>query len=321
MVNIPIAGPLAASEAEVSGLAWYGEQLILLPQYPQRMGGNLFALSKGDILALLDGELDGPLLPRPIPLSGPDLSELVPGYDGLEALAFNGNQVFFTLEADRGEITGGYLMDGYIKPDLSGLVLDGTILAELPQQVPVHNHSDETLLVAGDSVITIFELNGADLNPAPMGRRFQVSLSAAGSLGFPHIPYRITDATAVDSAGRFWVINYFWPGERKIHAGARDPFWRRFGQGPSHAAGEAVERLIELRLDADAIRLTDTPPIQLQLRSDGESRNWEGLVRLDDRGFLIISDEYPLPVTLLGFVPYPPVAPDTVAAGSGSSGP
>ncbi len=320
MVNIPIAGPLADSEAEVSGLAWYGEQLILLPQYPRKMGGNLFALSKGDILALLDGELDGPLLPRPIPFSGPELAKLVPGYDGLEALAFNGNQVFFTIEADRGEVTGGYLVDGYFKPDLSGLVLDGTILAELPQQVPVHNHSDETLLVAGDSVITIFELNGADLNPAPLARRFQVSLSAAGSLEFPQIPYRITDATAVDSSGRFWVINYFWPGEREIHAGVRDPFWPRFGQGSSHAAGAAVERLIELRLDGDVIRLTGTPPIQLQLRADGESRNWEGLVRLDDRGFLIVSDEYPRPVTLLGFVPYPPVA-DTVAAGPGAAGP
>jgi hypothetical protein len=41
----------------------------------------------------------------------------------------------------------------------------------------------------------------------------------------------------------------------------------------------------------------------LQL-SDEAARNWEGVVRLEDRGFLLVTDTFPR--TLLGFVPFKP---------------
>ncbi|PSQ75955.1 MAG: hypothetical protein BRD37_07870, partial [Bacteroidetes bacterium QH_8_67_23] len=34
---LPLAGPLSSADAEVSGLAWHGSDLILLPQHPFRM--------------------------------------------------------------------------------------------------------------------------------------------------------------------------------------------------------------------------------------------------------------------------------------------
>jgi hypothetical protein len=46
----------------------------------------------------------------------------------------------------------------------------------------------------------------------------------------------------------------------------------------------------------------DGPPIQMELTSD-DARNWEGLVRLDERGFLIMTDKFP--ETILGFVTMP----------------
>jgi hypothetical protein len=280
----------------------------------------LYAISKGDLLAVLDGEIDGPLLPQPVPLAGPRPESLVPGYEGLEAIGFRGQQVFITIEAVEDGVTGGYLIDGHIRADLSQLEIDGSILTPLPPPRAVVNHSDETLLIAGDSVFTFFELNGADIVGAPVARRFQLSLTVAGAIPFPHIPYRVTDATAVDDAGEFWVINYFWPGEWEIHAGVRDPFPPRYGYGATHTNGQAVERLIKLRHEPSAITLADEPPIQLQLRSDGEARNWEGIVRLDDRGFLLITDKHP--TTLLGFVPYPPeMAIDSTATGQAAPSP
>jgi hypothetical protein len=76
----------------------------------------------------------------------------------------------------------------------------------------------------------------------------------------------------------------------------------RYGTGPTHAQKPQVERLIELQVKDAGIVLTDRPPIQLQLSSD-VPRNWEGLVRLDDRGFLLATDKFP--GTLLGFVALP----------------
>jgi len=49
--------------------------------------------------------------------------------------------------------------------------------------------------------------------------------------------------------------------------------------------------------------LTDSAPIQLTLLSDGTARNWEGVAKLDDRGFLLATDKFP--DTILAFVQQP----------------
>ena len=74
VIPIPLTGPLADHKAEVSGLAWYGEYLIFLPQYPNFSSGYegdgfFYALPKADIIALLDGKSDTPLEPITIPLN------------------------------------------------------------------------------------------------------------------------------------------------------------------------------------------------------------------------------------------------------------
>ncbi len=65
-----------------------------------------------------------------------------------------------------------------------------------------------------------------------------------------------------------------------------------------------MERLLELRLtEDDRIVRTETPPINLKPTPGQDCCNWEALVRLDDRGFLLMTDKYP--GTLLAFVPNP----------------
>ena len=61
-----------------------------------------------------------------------------------------------------------------------------------------------------------------------------------------------------------------------------------------------VARLLEFELTETGIELADRPPIQLELHPL-ELRNWEGIVRLEDRGFLLVTDKFP--ETILGFVP------------------
>ena len=114
----------------------------------------------------------------------------------------------------------------------------------------------------------------------------------------------LTDATALDSEGRFWVLNYYFPPERAKLNPAPDPELARFGDPASFDPDRCVERLIELRLiDGERIVRTATPPLNLELLPNGECRNWEAVVRLDDRGFLLMTDKYP--GTLLAFVPFP----------------
>lgn len=310
---IPISGPLATRDAEISAMAWYRDRLILVPQYPRKFGSALYALPKADIIAFLDGALTGPLEPAPIPLDAGNVSDAIYRYQGFEAVAFVGDQIFLTIESGGARETMSYLVGGRIAPDLSGIVLDASNVAQILPQAAMGNTGDETMVAAGDRLYTIYEGNGVNINTLPVAHVYGTDLSAQGVVRFPNIEYRITDATALDEAGKFWAINYFYPGDAdKYKPLLPEPLREKYGAGTSHEKLMTVERLVEFQLGEDGITMTDRPPIQLFLIGgdlvllgkavgDQVSRNWEGIVRLDDRGFLLATDKFP--ETLLGFVP------------------
>lgn len=307
---ISLEGPLSKPQAELSGLTWYGDYLLLLPQYPERFVqanapdsyGALFTLSKSEVLAYLDGKNSAALTPRPIPLFAPDLKQKVSGFEGFESVTVSGNRIFLTIETHQSSGSMlAVLISGTIAPNLTEIRLDTTRLANIPAQAPISNFSDEAITLSGDRLITFYEGNGASVTPKPVGRLFDLELSPQTALAIPNLEYRITDATPVDASGQFWVINYFYPGDTKI-APTSDPLFERYGKPPSHSQSKAVERLVQLQWSEKDIRLVERFPIYLYLLSDGTARNWEGLAQLDTRGFLLVTDSYPS--TLLGFVPF-----------------
>ncbi|MCZ2128412.1 MAG: hypothetical protein LC099_11650 [Anaerolineales bacterium] len=302
-LSLQLSGASAYPDAELSGLAWHGDTLILLPQYPERFGagdGALFALPKAQILAALDATPQTPLEPFLVHLSAPNLKNSIANFQGYEAIAFNGDQVFVTIEAGWGTDMHGYLVGGRISPDQSEIALDTSNVREIPLAFPSDNHSDEALLVVGDSILTFFEINGADLNRAPAAHVFDFDLNPKGTLPFPNIEYRITDA-ALDADNTFWAINYFFPGDANL-AVKNDSLAEKYGRGKTHAQHSQVERLVEMTYSPDGIALTDSAPIQLTLDGD-TARNLEGLEVLDDKGFLLVTDKFP--TTLFLFVPKP----------------
>ncbi len=305
ILDIPLTGDIAQRNAELSGLAWYGDWLILLPQFPdfarQRGDGRLFALARSDILAYLNGEITEPLQPIAVPLSSTPSRRYIDGYEGFEAIAFDGERAYLAIEASPGNKMIGYLVAGTIAPDLSRLLLDLDQLAPLPSATALSNKSEETLLVASNSVLAIHEANGVRVNPTPVAQRFDRTLRPLGALPFPAVEYRITDATEIDDDGRFWVINYFFPGDLALRT-PTDPIADTYGQGPTHAARSGVARLLEMQYTAEGITLVEQPPIQLEL-GPLSLHNWEGIVRLEDRGFLLVTDKFPS--TILGFIAYP----------------
>ncbi|OJT20956.1 hypothetical protein BO221_29120 [Archangium sp. Cb G35] len=302
---LPLGGALGSENAELSGLAWYGEHLVMLPQYPGwRRDGSpcLYTVAKADVLARLENPASGPLEPRCIPFDSGDLENRIPGFEGYEAIGFVGDQAYLSVETRRG--TGqGFLVTGRIAPDLSVLKLEASPMASLALPAGVSNAGFETLVVGGERLLALYEANGARVNQAPAAESFDRALSPSGKLTFPAIEYRVTDATSMDPEGRFWVMNYSFPGTSRAYDPAPDPLMARYGTGPTHARKPQVERLIELQVRPTGIVLTERPPLQLRL-SDEAPRNWEGLVRLEDRGFLLVTDKFP--GTLLGFVPSPP---------------
>lgn len=294
---IPMSGGAETAEAEFSGLAWWRDTLVLLPQYPERFDNNVFALAREEIEGFLDGSSAGPLEVRRVPLVAPILETHT--YDGFEAIAFDGDRVYVSIETQRGD-TGivGRLLSGRVEGDLDRIVIDAEPSATLEAQNGLDNTGYEAIVLAGAQILAIYETNGA-VNADPRALVFDRDLRPRGAMPMMSLQYRVTDASDVDEEGRFWVANYHWPGA-PWEIGQCE-LTDRYGQGESHNRCATVERLVELEVHGDRIVPTDRAPVQLELVDDTHSRNWEGLVRLGDRGFLMVTDEYP--ETILGFVP------------------
>jgi hypothetical protein len=294
------------SWAEISGLAWCEDQLVILPQFPGRFANHIFIIPKAGILAYLDGEDTRPITPRAVTFAGSAEAEAVPGFDGYEAIGFHGRRAYLTIETKGSEASHTYLATGTMDSSFTRLTLETSSMVAVNHQVNMFNVSDEALIVVDGMVATIHEVNGANMNPNPVVHLFDLQLHPRGSMAFPIIEYRVTDATAPDPANRFWIVNYLYTRDLEELKPGQDYWSTRFGTGATHAARPAVERLLELQYTPHSIERTATPPIMLRLATGNICRNWEGLVRLDERGFLMMTDEYP--ETILAFVANPACA-------------
>lgn len=295
------------SLAEFSGLAWYGDWLLLLPQFPERYAppgampgeGRIFALPRADVLKALDSPDAMPLTPRAVPFFAGDVPPLVHGFEGFEAIAFVKDTAFVTVESRLSERTMlAHLVRGHVSGNLDTLRIDPATLTPLTLPAAIDNMSFEALLTNQRDLLAIFEINGGAHINRPRAIRLTNGLERNEAIPFPRLEYRVTDATTPDKNGRFWVINYFWPGERDRIAPDRDRL-----ASPGQDDGRGVERLVAMQWTRRGVRLTRQPPLWLQPDAEGRLRNWEGIARLEGRGFLLITDEFPR--TLLGFVPFP----------------
>jgi len=301
--TIALPAELDYAWAEFSGLSWSGDQLILLPQFPARFNNQLFALPQQEIVDYLMGRRGEPPTAQPIFFDDQAVQAQVFGSEGYEAIGIVGNQVYLTIESQAQDGMMGYLVQGVLEADRSRLVLDGSLITPITPQSSLPNLSDEALIVTADEIITFYEANGLLVNPAPVAHRFdRATLAPLGELPLPHIEYRVTDATEVDAAGRFWLFNYFYPGDNSLR-----PILRRLGGAlPTDQQAPPVERLVEFQLTTTGIVRTATPAVPLQLLPDNVARNWEGVVRLQTpelNGFLIVTDSFP--ETILAYVGLP----------------
>ncbi len=321
---IELAGPAAERDAEISSLAWYGDTLLLMTENPfiyreRDNVGMFFALDKEDILDYLAAENPEPLTPRPVPLYGRDIVDAVGGYavafDGFESAAFVtglgyfvDDMIYLTIEADTvnpdDPTMRGYVVSGRVRTDsrgnLRGIDLNMDRFIEIPRQTDFNNMSYESMFVADGKLVVIYEANGVNVNAEPVAYTVDLQTGELATVPFPNVEYRITDVTMPDENGVFWAINYFFVGEDFL-ANDEDPIFATYGMGASQAEFDGFERLVSFQFTGDAIELVDAAPIQLLMTEESRGRNWEGIARLDDMGFLVVTDKWPQ--TILGFVP------------------
>ena len=296
--EINLSGLITDRDQEISGMDWHQDKLFLLPE---NLGGFLFMIPKIEILNSIKSNEKVPITPKQTRFKTPDYKSLINGFDGFEAIAFNGNEIFISIEAEHNGKMNSYIIWGNINPSTLDVSIDKNHLKWVDTPIQLDNISYESLLIYRDDVLMLYEANGANLQQDAQQAIFTPSNESIAYLNFTNIEYRITDATKIDASNKFWCINYFWPGDKKLLKPGRDRILGRVREGRSHSNSDAVERLIEFEIKNDKITTSDKEPVQLVLDQEA-SRNWESIVRLDDKGLLIATDKYPK--MILGFVPF-----------------
>jgi len=296
--EIKLSGLITDKKQEISGMDWYGNRLFLLPE---NLGGFLFSISKGEVLNAIKSGETLPITPKKTRFKTPDYSSLIKGFDGFEAIAFSGSKIYVTIEAEHDGEMVSYLVWGKIDSKSLEVVINEKDIQTIKTPIQLNNISFESLLINDEDIIMIYEANGSNLRKNPTQTVFFHRNKNISQINFPNIEYRITDATRMDNNGRFWAINYFWPGDKKLLNPGRDDILNRVKQGRSHFKLDQIERLVEFQVNQGKISISDTKPIQLFLESDA-SRNWEAVARLDDKGLLIATDKHPR--MILGYVQF-----------------
>ena len=304
--EINLEGEMSEREAEISGLAWYGDYLILLPQFPFQYGdgvsGSLFYLEKQRILDYLEGDSSKPLTPSKIKLYADGLEYFNRPGSGYEALAFNKDTVYAALESYDDEDTEGYIVMGEINFSENKIVLNQETLSKIESKNLLPNLAEEAITFFEGKVYALHETNGVNVNESPTVSVFSSDLKKQNLEAFPNVEYRITDATDVSQDSTFWVINYLWKGDVEQLKPSSDTYFEDFGIGTTHKKALAVERLLKLKITGTGIILADSEPVYIELDLSKGSRNWEGIVKLDNLGFIVATDMFP--VTILAFIPF-----------------
>lgn len=302
---LTLGPPLNTPAAQISGLAWCQDKLLLLPQKPEFASSEttanyaLYMLSKAAIKAALKDQ-HAVLQATPVVFDDHEFRQGLNEFDGYEAIVCQDHQLWLAVETkvDDSFFTTT-IVDGQIdlSADPPAIKLANKALTVIQSQSGIWNFSEETLILDKKNLIAIHESNNTI--DKPYATSVDTETGAQSKLDMASVAYRITDATALDK-NKFWVLNYLWK-DLEVLKHLPDPLAAQYAPGSSHRNSGNLERLVELRLSASGIELSDTPPIYLELR-EPEGRNWEGIVRLDDLGLLLVTDEHPQ--TYFGFVPF-----------------
>ena len=284
--EILLSGDITNPGNEISGMDWHQGLLFMIPE---NLNNFIYAIPKIEIDNYFLSTKPIPIIPKKIKFKGPNYKNLIDGFDGFEAIAFYKENVFFSIEAKSSNYMKGFIAWGRSDPLTQEIFIPKDNLIEIKTPIQIDNMSYESIIVNENNLILLYEANGVNLQKSPEHKIFSMINFSTSKINSINIEYRITDATKINSKGKFWCINYLWPGD-EMKLKPDEKFY--LNEIKKNKNFKQIERLIELELKDGKILLSGNEPINFELENN-MSRNWEGLVRYREDSFLIVTDKYP----------------------------
>ena len=282
--------------AEYSSLCWYGENLILLPQYPSYFRSKIdkdviFMITENHLSNAIKNKGKKVVEIKKIEVVNNRTYKILPGYEGFEAICYDGDYFYLTVEYNSTS-NKAVLVKARLSDDNSQMKIlnEDHIILDLPTNVS--NASYESIFVYDNHIYVIYEANGRTVNKNRIAKKISKDFQTVEDISFESIEYRITDVTSFDETGRGWATNYFWPGDANSYLPYEDFIPNKFADENNVELG--VERIVPLIItDNKIIYDKSREPIYIKKEKRDESYNWEGIVKYRNNSFLLVTDKFP----------------------------
>jgi hypothetical protein len=294
-INLKLDELSSNRRAEYSGMCKYNDKVILLPQYPsffRNIVGTdiIFMLTNQQLNEAIKKKGKTELKAKQIKVVNNLSYKLLPGYEGFEAICYDGQYFYIAVEFNSTTNQSGLLKAQLRNNDTELHILnEQSIVLDLPANV--FNASYESIFLHNDSLYLIYEANGARINKKQIVKKVSKDFSSIEDITIEPIEFRITDVTDFDENGKGWAINYFWPGDLEKYNPEDDSIDNLYDYCNNIEQG--IERIIPLKIEDDAISIDFMrEPIYIKRKVLDYSSNWEGIVKTE-AGFLIVTDKFP----------------------------
>ena len=188
-IEILLTGEATERSLEMSGLAWYNDYLILMPQYVNESKPRFYYLKKSTINDWLNGNKEKPLNPSKIDIIMPDYFNSIKGYQGFEAICFIGNKAYLIIETKNNNLMKSFIVKGSMDIKNKTLIIDPEKKVEILLPVNIKNMGYESILKYKYRLMVLFEANGINVNSDPKASFYNSSLKQKGHISFPNIEY------------------------------------------------------------------------------------------------------------------------------------
>ena len=147
LIEIPLSGEAKERSLEMSGLAWYKDNLILMPQYVKKDAPSFYYLNKKNIIKWIEGgHQKNPLEPDKIKLELPNFENIIQGFQGFEAIAFFGNKAYMVIESKNNGKMKSFIVKGKLDFRNRKLEVDTIDIKEIPISINIKNMGFESIL-------------------------------------------------------------------------------------------------------------------------------------------------------------------------------
>ncbi len=290
--EIKLPPPFSSQFMEYSTMCSYGDNVLIIPQYPNLLGddnvpGRGLLISKILINKYVNDKAEVPINVEILDFMKIDFLTGIANYEGFEAVATDGINFYFAIETG-GEKPYTYAVKAVLNRDHKQLIFDESSLTKLNPPVTIDNASYESLLLYGNRLYFGYEGNGVNINSEPYVLSTDLNFNNQKRVNIQNLEYRLTDFTSAKNNNEIYAINYHWINDTE-----------KYNPGLDQITGIdlsqiGVERFVPMKITSKGF-IPDIKRHVLDLQYKG--RNWEGVEYLGD-GLLIVTDKYPTSILM-----------------------